>query len=290
MKFRSSQAGYITAIRFYKGNLDTGTHVGHLWTSDRDAPRVGAVHRRDRLRLAGGDARRRPVAIAANTTYVASYHSTPGYYVATDGLLRRGGHERPAHGARRRHGRAQRPLPVRSDRLPDAELQQLQLLGGRRLQREPAGPGHHPADGRVDDARERCRRRPRRRHRHARRFSEPLAPSTVTGTTVQLRDPGGLARPGDRHLGARARSRRPSSPTSALAYSTTYTATVKGGSGRRHGRRRATRSRRTTPGRSPPRPCRPRRPTRGRAGRSSSSATPATPSRATTPRSCGPRA
>ena len=90
VKFRSSQAGYITAIRFYKGNQDTGTHVGHLWTADGHAPGLGHVHRRDGLGLAGGGARRRPSRSPPNTTYVASYHSSPGYYVASDGLLRAG--------------------------------------------------------------------------------------------------------------------------------------------------------------------------------------------------------
>src|SRR5439155_9253308 len=33
VKFRASQAGTVTGIRFYKGNLNTGTHVGSLWTS-----------------------------------------------------------------------------------------------------------------------------------------------------------------------------------------------------------------------------------------------------------------
>ena len=30
LKFRSSVPGQITGIRFYKGNLNTGTHVAHL--------------------------------------------------------------------------------------------------------------------------------------------------------------------------------------------------------------------------------------------------------------------
>ena len=32
MKFRATQAGYITGIRFYKGSGNTGTHVGSLWS------------------------------------------------------------------------------------------------------------------------------------------------------------------------------------------------------------------------------------------------------------------
>ena len=31
VKFRTTQAGSITGIRFYKGAGNTGTHVGSLW-------------------------------------------------------------------------------------------------------------------------------------------------------------------------------------------------------------------------------------------------------------------
>ena len=33
VKFRSSQNGTITALRFYKGPTNTGVHVGKLWSS-----------------------------------------------------------------------------------------------------------------------------------------------------------------------------------------------------------------------------------------------------------------
>ena len=33
VKFRADVAGSITGVRFYKGTGNTGTHVGHLWTS-----------------------------------------------------------------------------------------------------------------------------------------------------------------------------------------------------------------------------------------------------------------
>src|SRR6185437_4035642 len=33
MKFQSSTAGWVTGVSFYKGSSNTGTHVGHLWSS-----------------------------------------------------------------------------------------------------------------------------------------------------------------------------------------------------------------------------------------------------------------
>ena len=34
VKFRSEAAGFITAIRFYKGTGNTGSHIGNLWASN----------------------------------------------------------------------------------------------------------------------------------------------------------------------------------------------------------------------------------------------------------------
>ncbi|HEV2419854.1 MAG TPA: DUF4082 domain-containing protein, partial [Terriglobia bacterium] len=31
VNFYADQSGFITAIRFYKGSGNTGTHIGHLW-------------------------------------------------------------------------------------------------------------------------------------------------------------------------------------------------------------------------------------------------------------------
>ena len=63
VKFRSDEAGFITGLRFYKGALNTGTHVGHLWTADGTHARRGDLHRRERVGLAGGELRRRRCAI-----------------------------------------------------------------------------------------------------------------------------------------------------------------------------------------------------------------------------------
>ena len=33
MKFRPTEDGYVTRLRFYKQSNNAGTHVGNLWTS-----------------------------------------------------------------------------------------------------------------------------------------------------------------------------------------------------------------------------------------------------------------
>jgi Domain of unknown function (DUF4082)/Bacterial Ig-like domain len=79
VKFDSSVAGYITGIRFYKGSGNTGTHVGHLWTS------TGTLLASATFTGESSSGWQQvnfstPVAIAANTTYVASYLAPHGHY------------------------------------------------------------------------------------------------------------------------------------------------------------------------------------------------------------------
>ena len=83
VKFRVTQAGYITGVRFYKGTLNTGTHIGHLWSST--GTKLAEVT------FTGESASgwqqmlfTTPVAVAINTTYIASYFSAGGYYAITN--------------------------------------------------------------------------------------------------------------------------------------------------------------------------------------------------------------
>src|SRR5262249_17349903 len=79
VKFRSDAAGYISGIRFYKGSTNTGTHVGSLWSSTgtllAQATFVNETASGWQQILFAA-----PVAIAANTTYIASYHAPSGHY------------------------------------------------------------------------------------------------------------------------------------------------------------------------------------------------------------------
>jgi hypothetical protein len=81
VKFRSDVAGMITAIRFYKSSANTGTHVGNLWTSAGTRLATGTFTGEtasgwQQMNFAT------PVAISANTVYVASYHANNGHYSA----------------------------------------------------------------------------------------------------------------------------------------------------------------------------------------------------------------
>ena len=49
--------GFITGIRFYKGDGNTGTHVGNLWSAGGALLARGHLHQRDGLGLAAGELR-----------------------------------------------------------------------------------------------------------------------------------------------------------------------------------------------------------------------------------------
>jgi hypothetical protein len=79
VKFRSDVAGYITGIRFYKGTGNSGTHVGTLWSSSGQQL-AQATFANETATGWQQVSFSTPVAIAANTVYVASYLAPNGRY------------------------------------------------------------------------------------------------------------------------------------------------------------------------------------------------------------------
>jgi hypothetical protein len=81
VKFQTSTAGTVTAIRFYKGSQNVGPHVVTLWSSSgtllASATSTSETSSGwQQVNLAN------PVTLAAKTTYIAAYHSSD-YYSAT---------------------------------------------------------------------------------------------------------------------------------------------------------------------------------------------------------------
>jgi Domain of unknown function (DUF4082)/Bacterial Ig domain/Fibronectin type III domain/Lysyl oxidase len=82
VKFTSEVAGNVTGIRFYKASTNTGTHIGSLWSSS-GTPLASATFTSE---TASGWQQvnfSTPVAITANTTYVAAYLAPKGHYSDT---------------------------------------------------------------------------------------------------------------------------------------------------------------------------------------------------------------
>lgn len=79
MKFTTDTAGSVTAIRFYKGASNTGTHVGDLWSSSGQL--LASVNFGSETSSGWQQASlSSPVALVVNTTYVVSYHMNSGNY------------------------------------------------------------------------------------------------------------------------------------------------------------------------------------------------------------------
>lgn len=94
VKFRADYNGYITGIRFYKSSTNTGTHIGNLWTAS------GSLLASATFTNETGSGWQQvnfsnPVAITANTVYVASYFAPQGHYSATSEFFASSGLDNP---------------------------------------------------------------------------------------------------------------------------------------------------------------------------------------------------
>lgn len=84
--FVPAKDGRITAIRFYKGAGNSGTHVGRLWSST--GQQLGSVTFTNETPSGWQSATlAQPVTVTAGTTYVVSYLAPQGHYAATGGFF-----------------------------------------------------------------------------------------------------------------------------------------------------------------------------------------------------------
>lgn len=82
MKFKSTAAGYITGIRFYKASSETGTHTGKIYSNSQLLASVVFTNE-----TASGwqeATLSSPLNITANTQYTVSVNTGNSYYVATN--------------------------------------------------------------------------------------------------------------------------------------------------------------------------------------------------------------
>ncbi|WP_404435877.1 DUF4082 domain-containing protein [Microbacterium aerolatum] len=84
VKFSSSQTGEITALRFYKGAANGGTHTGKLW-SENGIALATVVYSGESTQGWQTATLSTPVPVTAGTTYVASYTAPVGGYAVTGG-------------------------------------------------------------------------------------------------------------------------------------------------------------------------------------------------------------
>ncbi len=225
VKLRSDLPGFVTGLRFYKSPSSSGPHVGHLWASDgtllATAPftNLGASGWQEVAVVP-------PVAISADTTYVASYHS-PGYYAFSENFFTAAlvapplrfladGEDGP-NGVYR-YGAAGFPAQTYH-----ASNYWVDVVFDETAAADTDAPGVaslSPPDGVTNAAVGTS---------VAAVFDEPIDPATVAGS-FELRDAGGslVAASVDYAPATRTATL---TPGSALAHSASYTATLTGGAG-----------------------------------------------------------
>jgi N,N-dimethylformamidase beta subunit-like, C-terminal/Domain of unknown function (DUF4082)/Mo-co oxidoreductase dimerisation domain len=99
VRFRSDVNGLIHGVRFYKGATNTGTHTGNLWTTTGTLLAT-AVFTGETASGWQEVTFTAPVAITANTVYVASYHTNGNYAGDVDYFAAAGFDNPPLHALR----------------------------------------------------------------------------------------------------------------------------------------------------------------------------------------------
>ena len=222
-RFRSDVAGYITGIRFYKDVQNTGTHTGSLWTVGGSLLSTVTFTGES---SSGWQEATLPsaVPITAGTLYVVSYNSSLGIYSATDGYFVAAGVVNgpltaPQDGTEGgSNGLYQYGSSVFPNQTYGSENYWVDVVFVTSVGPDTTPPtvvGVTPANGSSSAV-------PTTTVTGT--FSEPV--TNVTGATFELT--GGAPIPATVTYSAGTRTAI-LTPTSALTYSTTYTARLKGG-------------------------------------------------------------
>jgi WD40 repeat protein len=226
VKFRSDVNGFITGIRFYKGSGNTGTHVGTLWSS------TGTLLAQASF---SGETTTgwqqvtfsTPVAVTANTTYVASYHTNVGRYAADGNFFATGVDNAPLHalsdGVAAGNGVYRySATPI----FPNATFQSTNYwvdvvftTVSAPDTTAPTVSSTTPTSGATNINTGTTVKAT---------FSEAMAPATISTSTFELRNSANALVTATVSYDAASKTAT-LTPSSALAISTTYTATVKGG-------------------------------------------------------------
>jgi methionine-rich copper-binding protein CopC len=227
VKFTAEQSGLVTAIRFYKGAANTGTHVGTLWNSSGQS--LASVTFTNETASGWQQAElATPVAIAANTTYVVSYHApNGGYPVSYDYFAATGVDSPPLHALRDGvnggngvyvYGPTTQ-FPTSTYRTTNYWVDVVFTTGVVTDTTPPTVTTVSPADGASNVS---------RTANVSATFSEAVDGATITSATFGLRDAANADVPAAVSYDSATRVAT-LTPTSALAGSMIYTATVLGG-------------------------------------------------------------
>jgi hypothetical protein len=218
MKFRSDVPGNITGIRFYKGSSNTGSHTGYLWTGTGSL--LGSLTFTNETASGWQQANfTSPVAITANTTYVVTYYAPNGFYSSNGNYFAATVDKGPLHALADgtdggngvyRYGNAAFPTDTwnKTNYWVDVVMSATSLPA-------PAVTGTAPANNATGSSSSTA---------PTATFNQAVTPSSLTFT---LKNAAGTTVPGTTSY-LTATNTAKFAPSSALAFNTTYTATVSG--------------------------------------------------------------
>jgi hypothetical protein len=216
LKLRVDQPMLLSGIRFYKSLGETGTHVGRLWSSSGSL--LGQVtfssETASGWQVQGFGT---PIALQADTTYVVSVNANAYYGVTPSGLatqIESGPLSSVADGQNGVYAGSAGIFPTQSYQSSNYFVDVEVISSGDPV--PPAVTATTPASGATDVARSTS---------VTATFSRRLNPSTVTTQSFTLTGPGGSAIAAAVSYNDSTRTVT-LTPSSLLAYGTTYTATL----------------------------------------------------------------
>jgi hypothetical protein len=226
VKFQSSVDGFITGLRFYKDVANTGTHTGTLWTDVGQELATAAFVSEtpsgwQQVNFAN------PIAITANTTYVASYHTDVGRYGVTTNAFATAGFNNPPlralsneeSGGNGVYRYGPRAFPTETFQASNYWVDVVFVTTVTADVTPPTIVSVTPANNATGISTSSV---------VTAVFSEAIAPATVNSSTFELRNPSATVVPASVTYDATSRQAT-LQPTNPLATTTQYTAQAKGG-------------------------------------------------------------
>ncbi|PYQ62580.1 MAG: hypothetical protein DMF58_01390, partial [Acidobacteria bacterium] len=231
VKFQSDLNGYITALRFYKYADNTGTHTAYLWT----APPTGFGTLLASATFTGESGSgwqevglNPPVAITAGTTYIAAYYTPTGNYAQSVSYFNGAGVDSPPLHALAENVQGSNGVfkygaagAYPNDTYGYSNYWVDVVFNTSVTDSTPPTiTSTSPADGATGAS---------VGQNITATFNEAMDPATINTSTMELRDPSNALVPASVTYSSGSKTAT-LAPSSSLAFSTTYTAKVKGGS------------------------------------------------------------
>ncbi len=229
VKFRSSTNGYIKGVRFYKSSTNTGTHIGNLWT----ATGTNLAQSTFTGETASGWQEvtfTTPVPITAGTTYIASYHTSTGHYSVDENYFTTSAVVTPYLEALRNGtdgpngvyaASANSTFPTSTFNSSNYYVDVVFITSLAPDNTPPTIVNSSPVNGATTIAINTA---------VSAVFNEAIDPATINGSTFELRNASNVLVPATVTYNTSTRTAL-LTPTSALNYSTVYTAKLFGGTG-----------------------------------------------------------